>query len=146
MLIGGKTLVEDVRLAPLAATRIVRRWSPWKPWVVLGVGAAAAIAGGVLEVRAHDNFDSYDAGFATQCPSGCGGPTQMPVPSALASLEHRARVENDVAVAMFVGGGVALVAGLIGVYLDQPYAVERPLTVTPAVTGTAATLVVGGSF
>ena len=146
VLLGGKTVVEDVKLTPFAPTRIVRRWAPWKPWLVLGAGAAVAIAGGILEVRAHDNYDSYDAGFTQTCPGGCGGPTQMPVPASLASLEHRARVDNDVGVGMLVGGGVAVVAGLVGIYLAQPYAVEKPVTIAPAITATSTTLMVGGRF
>nr|HEX4318648.1 hypothetical protein [Kofleriaceae bacterium] len=146
VLLGGKTTVEDVRLMPLQPGGIARRWAPWKPWLVVGAGAAIAIAGGILEVHAHDDYDSYDAGFAKSCAAGCGGPTQMPIPATLASLERRARLDNDAAVAMFAVGGAALVAGLVGVYLAQPYAVEKPVTVAPVVTGTAAGFVVGGSF
>jgi len=47
---------------------------------------------------------------------------------------------------LFVGGGAALVAGLLGIYLAQPYAVEKPVTIAPAITATSTSLVVRGWF
>jgi hypothetical protein len=148
VLLGGKTVVANVELTRLAPTAIVRRWSPWKPWVVLGAGAAVALTGGILEWRSHDNFASYNASFSTSCGNGCGGPSEPPIPSSLAALERRARIENDSAIAMFAIGGAALTAGAIGLYLNQPYAttLEKNVTVTPFVSAREASIVVGGAF
>jgi hypothetical protein len=146
VLLGGKTVVADVKLARLEPTRIVRRWSSWLPWLVLGAGAATAIGGGVLEAHSHDFFDRYDAEFVTECPAGCGGAAPKPTQPNLTSLLRTARWENAAAVTMFGVGGAALAAGLLGVYLNQPYAVEKQVIVTPVVTGAAAAIVVGGVF
>jgi len=147
VLMGGKTSVLDVTLTHLAPTTIVRRWSPWKPWLAVGGGAALLITGGLLEARSYSNFQTYNREFDAACAHGCGGPTQPAVPDSIDSREHRARIENDAAIAMFVGGGAALIVGAIGVYLNQPHeAVEKPMTVTPVVMPGAAALLVGGSF
>ncbi|HEY1552244.1 MAG TPA: PEGA domain-containing protein [Kofleriaceae bacterium] len=148
VLLGGKTATADVELTRLAATAIVRRWSAWKPWVVLGAGAVVAATAGVLEWRSHENFESYDTSFAAACSTGCGGPGEPAIPSALASLEHRAKLENEGAVAMFAVGGAALAVGIIGVILNQPYAatLEKNMTITPVVSAREAGIFVGGAF
>jgi hypothetical protein len=146
MLLGGKTFVADVKMTPLEPSKIVRRWPQWKPWLVLGAGVALAISGGVLYSRAQDNVNNYYARFTQACPNGCGGPVQMPVPPSLSSLWQRAQLEHDLAFPAFAVGGVALAAGLLGIYLDQPHALEKPMTVTPVVTSHAAALVLGRSF
>jgi hypothetical protein len=148
VLLGGKTVVADVTLTRLAPTAVVRRWSPWKPWVVFGAGAAVAVTGGLLEWRSHSNFESYNAGFSSACSTGCGGPTEPAIPASLSSLERRARIENDAAVTMLAVGGVALVAGAIGLYINQPYAttLEKTTSVTPFVSAREGGILVGGAF
>jgi hypothetical protein len=148
VLLGGKTVVADVELTRLAPTTIVRRWSPWKPWVVFGAGAAIALTGGLLEWRSHDNFESYNASFSSACSTGCGGPKEPAIPASLAALEHRARLETDFAVTMFAVGGVALAAGALGLYLNQPYATtfEKNVIVTPFVSAREAAIGISGAF
>jgi hypothetical protein len=66
----------DVRLIALKPqTRMVRRWSWWKPWMVAGIGAGVAGLGGVALLAARQDMDSYDAGISARCPHGCDGGT-----------------------------------------------------------------------
>jgi tetratricopeptide (TPR) repeat protein len=147
VLVGGKTMVADVKLARLAASRVVRRWAAWKPWTVFGAGAAVALGGGYLELRSYDNYKTYDERFATMCPNGCGGPSQPPIPEGLTSLRDRAAIENGAAIALFAVGGLALVAGAVGVYLNQPMATtEDRITIAPLVRPGSAGLVVSRAF
>jgi hypothetical protein len=146
-LVAGKDATAEVTLTRLAPATIVTRWSPWKPWLVVAGGAALSLTGGYLEYRSYENFASYNASFATACPNGCGGATSPPIPASLPSLQRRARIENATAVSMFVVGGLALAAGAIGVYINQPRStLEHDIVVTPTVAAGAASLVVAGSF
>lgn len=146
VLVGGKVTVVDVRLVKIEPARIVRRWSPWKPWAIVSVGVALASTGGYLEWRAYKDNSSYSSQFKTACPSGCGGPVQSPIPASLVSLRDRARIENISAIAMLIVGGAALVTGSYGVYVNQPRAagLEKNIMVTPTLGGVSLALV--GSF
>ena len=147
VLVGGKVDTVDVRLVKLEPTRIVRRWSPWKPWVIVGVGVALASTGGYLEWRAYKNNSNYGSQFATACPSGCGGPVQPPIPSSLASLHDRARLENMSAIALLIAGGTALATGSYGVVHEsapRDSALEKNIMLAPALGGVS--LAVVGSF
>jgi len=147
VLVGGRRTVANVVLSRLEPTTIVHRWSVWKPWAIAGGGAVLAIAGAYLEYRSYENYQSYNAGFGQQCATGCGGPTQPPIPAELDATRHRAALQNGAAISMFVVGGLALAAGSIGVYLNQPRALtEKNLTLTPVIGTRGASLVLGGAL
>ncbi len=146
VLVGGKGTVVDVRLVKIEPTHIVRRWSPWKPWVIVGVGVALAAAGGYLEWRAYEDNSNYDSRFKADCPTGCGGPVQPPISTSLVSLRDRARNANISGITLLIAGGAALVTGSYGVYVNQPRAagLEKNITVTPSLGGVSLTF--AGSF
>lgn len=143
VLVPGKEIVHAVKLAKLEVkTRMVRRWNARAPWLIVGAGAGALVLGGVLDLQARSDYQSFDNQVALQCPAGCGPtmPTGMQkVSSSTESLRTKARVENIGGVSLLAVGGAAVAAGLVGVYLNLPRSVvERAPVVVPTANGAAA--------
>ncbi len=123
VLVPGDPAVENIDLLPLdSAIEFERRWAAWKPWAVVGGGAAAALIGGGLMIRARSTLDSYNEQFASLCPTGC--PTDE-VPDAVTDLERRATTENAVGISAVAVGGAAVLTGVALVIWNRPRAVER---------------------
>jgi len=124
-----------------------RPWAVWKPWALVGSGAAVAAAAGALHaVSAHD-FKTYDSGFlklscaATGCKQqdiDTGDPNLSPRLS-------RARLEQKIAVGGYIAGGAALAAGVVLVYLNRPHLTEQEGT-PPNATGVAMVPVVSADM
>src|SRR5439155_21017212 len=134
VLVPGREVVHAVALSPIVDhTRLVRRWKPSTPWIVVGVGAGALAIGGVLEVLAHSEIQTYDDLFAAQCPAGCG-PTMPPGMQSVDSRTQRhqtiGKIENVAGVSLLVIGGAAALGGLIGVYLNAPHSMIEHVTPT----------------
>ena len=104
-----------------------RPWATWKPWAVVGLGAAVAAASGVLHgVSAHD-FSLYDSGFV-KLPCAANGCTQPQIDQGdpqLSNRLNRARTEQRIAVGGYLTGGAIMAAGAALVYLNRPRLMER---------------------
>jgi len=138
VLLPGKEMEQSVELEPLRIkTHTERRWSASAPWILVGAGAGAALIGGAIDVLSHSEYQTYDQLVAVQCPSGCG--PQMPVgmQKVAASTEsHRsnADIEKVVGLSLLGVGGAVAIAGLVGVYLNQPRPViDTAPTVAPMI-------------
>lgn len=108
----------NVVLVPLEeAGRIERRFARWKPWTVLGGGAALTLVGVGFQLAASDNIDSYESEIARACPNGCAESSLSP---AVLALPDRARWQNRVGVTSLVVGGAAVATGAVLLYLNQP--------------------------
>jgi hypothetical protein len=129
VLVPGKEHVHDVALSAVG-TKLVRRWSANRPWIVVGIGAGAALLGTVFELQSRSDYKSYDDLVLSQCPLGC--PPDMPVSD---SLQSKARVENIAGMSLLVTGGAVVIAGLVGVYLNAPHAIAEH---TPVITPVAS--------
>lgn len=143
---GEETLIE-VKLVPLsAATKMVRRWKKWKPWAVAGGGAGLLALGLLVELQSASDFDTYDREFADRCPDGCdpNDPMTQDLLDEIDGTRTRARIENVVAISFMTLGGVAIVGGLVGVFLNQPRAVleKHDVTVQPTVAPGGAAVTV----
>jgi hypothetical protein len=147
-LVPGKVTVRDVKLLDLkSATRYVRRWPIWKPWAVVGAGAAVALVGTAFQLQSTTNFNRYTEEFGTACANGCGGANLPPVPPSLISIRNTAHAENVAAITMFTLGGAVIAAGGVGVFLNQPRAViPQDLQIAPSVGPGGASLVIGGRW
>jgi hypothetical protein len=132
-LLPGETTKLDMRVYTAEElTRYRRSWSPWKPWALLGAGAALAASGGYFHMQARSNFRDFDAGINL-----CGG--CVPEPD-LANKRTRGDSMQKVAFGTYAVGGAALVTGAVLVWMNQPEAYritpgeamnEQQITVAP---------------
>lgn len=122
---------------------LVRRWAVWKPWVVVGAGAAVTVTGVVFNVLARNRRDDLHERAESQCSvRGCDPARYEEL--GLAALEERVNRYNTVSLIALGVGGAGLVAGGILVAFNRaPVDVQR-VAVTPSASG--VTVTVGGSF
>ncbi len=126
VLVPGKEHVHDVKLVVVGA-KLVRRWRANRPWIVVGVGAGALLLGTVFELQSRSDYKSYDQLVLSRCPVGC--PPGMGVSD---SLDTKGRIENIVGISLLATGGVLVVAGVVGVYLNAPRPIgEHTPVITP---------------
>jgi hypothetical protein len=134
VLVPGKEHVHAVHLHAFA-TKVTRRWSANRPWIVAGVGLGAAALGGIFEWQSRGDYDAYDKYVRATCPGGC--------PSSMldGSQKSRAHVENIAGLSLLAAGGITAIAGLVGVYLNLPHEViEHAPVVNPTGGGMTATM------
>lgn len=119
MLGPGDTLQLEVKMyTPDDMTRYRRKWVPWKPWAVVGGGAALVVIGGTFHALARSGFKDYDDQV-----EAAGGI----VPDA--SLQSKRDGAATKQVIAFVGyglGAATLAAGAYLVYENRakPYRVD----------------------
>ncbi len=106
-------------------TEYRRLWPTWKPWALVGAGAAIALAGGGLQYAAVKKARAADSSVVA-C-SGCG-----PRPD-LVEASGRAATMEKIAIAGYAAGGAALATGAILAYVNRAKAQVRHYDVdTPA--------------
>lgn len=116
---SGEDLKIELKLVPLGDNAVlVRRWETWKPWAVVGGGAAAGLLGGAFYLLATGNLDSYDNGVIALCPNGCA--TDSPEHQGLVGKRDRGELQDKLMIGSLVAGGVALTTGLVLVFLNRP--------------------------
>lgn len=116
------------RETPSAVTaRPGPRYSPWQ-WMLIGTGAAAVVAGGLLTYFAKAQND--EVGNAATFPDGTVRLDAMSRQDAL-SRHASAQQKMDGAIALYAVGGVAVVAGVVLAILDsRDPASSAPATVS----------------
>jgi tetratricopeptide (TPR) repeat protein len=117
----------------------------WKPWAVVGTGAALAAAGGVLHAFSARDFRAYDGEFLKlSCSTtGCTDQAIDAERPGLRDELRRARFEQKLAVGGYIAGGAAIVAGAALVFLNRPRVAEQEeegprgggIAVAPLVSG-----------
>lgn len=119
VLLPGKVDTETVALVPLRPVVVMqRRWAPWKPWAVVGAGAAVALIGVPVRLRATDDIGNYNAYVNAQCPQGCAIDE---LPAGIRDLPQRSRTENILGIGLMAAGGAAVVTGVVLVILNLPH-------------------------
>lgn len=149
VVIGGKEQKVSLSLDPVEkAARIEHRWPNWVPWVVFGGGFAIAGIGGLLDLTAAQEMDSYDRAVAQTCANTACSPDDLD-PSDR-KLKDSAETKSAIAVGIMITGGATIATGALMLYLNRgrtvyPSSVER---LTPAVSPVpgGATLSVRGRF
>ncbi len=120
-----RTKVEQARIAAQRERDLDKQYNrhPARKWalVVGGLGAGAAVAGGVFGLSARSAQSSFDA-------AGCGDPMRFLGEEALARCtddrdrgERNARLSN-----ILIGGGGALLVTSVIIFAVDPGNVERP--------------------
>lgn len=139
-LVAGKPVSLELRptLALATPPRMARRWATWKPWAVLGSGGAIIGLGAVGYFAARSDFAAYDREVEARCPSGCSA-AMLAEQAGLARTKDRAELKQVIAFSLFSVGGAAVVAGVVGLLLNQPRAQleakPSPLTIAPVSGG-----------
>lgn len=153
VLLPGKELVHAVKLVPVETggrTKLVRRWNARTPWIIVGAGLGAAALGGLALYFSSNEYQTHDDLLLSQCPDGCGPnmpPGMQEVAASTKAHETRGRIFNVTGVALLSLGGAATIAGLVGVYMNQPRAVrDTAPVVTPTLGPNAAGASVRFSF
>ena len=150
VVIGGKTQEVPVKLDPLGqSAKIVHRWATWKPWVVFGAGFAIAGIGGILDLTAVSDMDSYDRTVAQNC-SVTACTKDDPRLADVVHLKSDAERTTRIAGSIIIFGGAVVATGAVMLYLNRgrtvyPDSIEK---LTPSVTPTngGATLSLSGAF
>jgi hypothetical protein len=134
---GEKSTIDLKLFSSEDLTEYRRRWSAWKPWVVVGAGVALAAGGGLLHLQARDSFRQFDLGV-----EACGGCVPD---TGLADTRVRGDTMQTLAIGGYAVGGAALVTGAVLVYMNrlQPYRVnpvdtaksEQPVSIMPLLGG-----------
>ncbi len=119
VLLPGKENSVSVRMIAMSEAAItVRRWKRWKPWAVAGAGVAVAGIGGLLQLKAQADYDSYGEEIARSC--GDTGCLPADIPGPVTDLEARAGLENKIAIGAFATGGALLVTGVVMLIMNSP--------------------------
>jgi hypothetical protein len=128
----------------------------WLPWSVMGVGLAVAGGGAFLHVQARSAFDQYDSAIL-----GCAGPPPQDQPyrpclkQTADTFNHLSLLGTsyqNAAFGSYVGGGVAVIAGVALLYFNapRPYSVDpeagAPVAVLPVLAPGGGGAVLAGSF
>ena len=109
------------------------------PWVSVGVGAVALVAGGVSGILATDAANSRDEAYAR---TGADRATA----DEIAELHSKATGRKSVATALLVSGGVVAAGGAVWALVLSLRAPARRGRGSLAVTLSGRSLVVRGSF
>ena len=96
-----------------------RRWTAWKPWAVVGAGAALAVIGGGLRLDADRRMGLATDRFKREChdESVCD-------PLADPGIHDQATRERDVGLGAISAGGTVAAAGLVLVLFNQAQSVR----------------------
>lgn len=95
----------------------VRRWAAWKPWAVVGGGAALVAVGVLINQNAVSSFERSDTLLARSCPTGCYPGEYPPAYSDLVASGNRDRTISRISYAL---GAAAIIGGGAMAYLNQP--------------------------
>jgi len=116
----------DLKLVTLSeAADTGRRWTTWKPWVVVATGAAVAAAGGVIQTLSSRNFNTYDGQFLALPCAKTHGCTDTEIGPGLTSRLSLAKHEQQIAVGGYIAGGSLIAAGVVLLYMNRPRLVEQ---------------------
>lgn len=137
-----------------------RRWSAWKPWMVVAAGSAIMVIGSTLHLDAFRNFRRFDQNlFALECArrfvtpeiiAGCS----VDDPNLIELTNHLdyARRQQAIAVGSYIIGSSLIAAGAVLLYMNQPRSVgwksvdSKNMAILPKVSSNLLGIQIGVSF
>ncbi len=133
---AGKEVSGVIHLS-IDTTLTKRRWIAWKPWSILGAGAAFGAVGGVLMAIARTNAAETTRTFNAQCAGSCSPNTTGPYEGA--------QVQNGLGIAALAVGGVGMLggAGMVLLNLPQSYRTQDESDVKVEVAPMVSASIVG---
>lgn len=144
--VGGSREVATIELRAVgSATRVVNRWSTWKPWVVFGGGLAVLGAGTGLQLIASSDLDTFDRQIALSCSRIACDPVVNPEIARLADDRDRALLRNRVAIGMIALGAGTAITGVVLLYLNRAHTIQEPAVGMTFGNG-GATVSIGGTL
>jgi tetratricopeptide (TPR) repeat protein len=143
---GGQQRTAHIDLMTIdEATVTRRRWTLWKPWAVTGAGMAVGLVGLGVELQSRATLASYDDAVQVLCPEApCAT-----LPPRVTDAYDRGKLENRIAISLFVTGGAVAVTGAVLAYVNRGVTERRgydSLELRPAVAPDHAGVVLGGRF
>lgn len=111
-----------------------RRMKRWIPWAVLGGGGGLIAVGSLFMLAARSDLDEFDdqvAAMAGQFPSSVAADTE---------LLDRGERRRGIAQLLWIGGGAAVVSGVVLLMLNQPRAVRANASASIGPRGAVVTL------
>jgi tetratricopeptide (TPR) repeat protein len=124
---GEKKTLEIV-LKPLARGKVVRRWNKWLPWSVVAAGGVIAVAGIAPALYGRQHIESFDRAISADCVGGCPQGSRKD----LEALESKGKTDANIAVGMYITGGVIMAAGFAMAALNQAR-IEHAPAITPVI-------------
>lgn len=103
------------------AAQYERRLPTAVPWAALGAGVAVGLVGVGLQVSAARLINDYENEVAQRCPTGC---TADQLSQAVLDQRTDGERRNAAAVVTMTIGGLATIAGIALIVLNQPRRVE----------------------
>jgi tetratricopeptide (TPR) repeat protein len=143
---AGQTVPLDFKMyTEEELTRRTQRWAAWKPWAVVGAGAALAAGGGLFYRQAQMNHRSFDA--QVEKDKYCRDCRLTPEVTAMRTRGDRMQ---KLASGAYAVGGTAIVTGAVLLYANRgksrlvgPDEHEREMNLAPVFgeqTGVVMTL------
>jgi hypothetical protein len=101
-----------------------RRWARWKPWAVIGGGAALGLAGLGFALQSRATLSSYDDAVAVLCdemPCDIDGtdPDVPDLPDNVRDAYGRGRRQGKIGIGLLIAGGAAAGTGAVLLYLNR---------------------------
>jgi hypothetical protein len=116
VVVGGTEEKADIELQTLSqGAHVVHRFSTWKPWAVFGGGLLVTGVGGLVELTASNDMDSYDNAIDSRCSVGC----KKDEISSQQHIKDRAKLENKIAIGVMSVGAAVTVAGAVMLVLNR---------------------------
>lgn len=119
----------DLKLITLSeAADGSRRWAKWKPWTVLGAGAAVTATSGILHALSYRNFKAYDRDFSGLECARTTGCTKDQIGDDLNGRLETAGRQQRLATRGYIAGGSIVVAGAVLLYMNRARLSEQEPT------------------
>ena len=142
---AGSIAPSRIALVPVSRNVIVAEpRHRWAPWLVAGLGVAAAATGAGAWFKGYRGMADADARLADICAAGCSKTSE----AYLAAMDSRDRAErtSEIGTGLVIGGGTVVMVGVVWALLQRPTHRQPAVDVDVAPTGDGLRASVGWQF